>query len=296
MSVILGDLDEQKALWTTIGESFYDTFAAPLTAIENKMKTWVELGGRSDLFEGLSNAISFVSDLVGIFKDAFRDIFPPRTAEQLASITASFKAFTEKLKLSDTTTENLKRTFKGIFALFDIGIEIIKGIGKAFFNLIGYTKPAAEGLLSFTANIGDFIVKVRDAIKQSEFFTKAFKFVSDVLGNVISGVTTFVKSFITALKEFMHIDTAGIQGFAEKFKQAFEPITKVGDKLKERFGGITEIFKKFLVFMSGFASKVAKVLKAIWEPIGEAVRNAKFNTVIDLINALLKGRNISRNY
>lgn len=296
MGVILGDLDEQKALWTTIGESLYDTFAAPLTAIENKMKSWVELGGRSDLFEGFSNAISFASNLVGIFKEAFRDIFPSKSAEQLASITSAFKVFTERLKLSDTTTENLKRTFKGIFALFDIGIEIIKGISKAFFNLIGYTKPAGEGLLAFTANIGDFIVKVRDAIKQSELFIKGFKFISDVLGNAISGVTTFIKSFITALKEFMHIDTSGIEGFGEKFKKAFEPITKIGDNLSKKFGGITEIFNKFLLFMSGFASKIAKVLKAIWEPIGEAIRNAKFNTVIDLINALLKGRNICWHY
>ena len=44
METILGNLDEQKALWTTIGESLYEIFVTPLTAMDNKLQKWVELG------------------------------------------------------------------------------------------------------------------------------------------------------------------------------------------------------------------------------------------------------------
>ncbi len=49
--------------------------------------------------------------------EAFRDIFPPTTAEQLHNLTEGLLKFTEKLTLSATASENLKNTFKGLFAI-----------------------------------------------------------------------------------------------------------------------------------------------------------------------------------
>ena len=41
---ILGNLDDQKALWTSIGDSLYTALVVPLTSVETKLKQWVELG------------------------------------------------------------------------------------------------------------------------------------------------------------------------------------------------------------------------------------------------------------
>lgn len=41
---ILGNIDEQKEIWTTIGENFYEWFAEPLNEMQAKLTKWVELG------------------------------------------------------------------------------------------------------------------------------------------------------------------------------------------------------------------------------------------------------------
>ena len=46
--------------------------------------------------------------------------FPPTTAEQLHNLTEGLLKLTEKLTLSDTASENLKNTYKGLFAILDI--------------------------------------------------------------------------------------------------------------------------------------------------------------------------------
>ena len=64
--------------------------------------------------EGVKNIIKGLSGVLKPVKEAFRDIFPPMTAEKLLVISERFKSFTENLKLSDTASENLNRTFKRI--------------------------------------------------------------------------------------------------------------------------------------------------------------------------------------
>lgn len=43
-STILGNLEEQKELWTNVGDSLYSIFVTPLTELDNKLQRWVELG------------------------------------------------------------------------------------------------------------------------------------------------------------------------------------------------------------------------------------------------------------
>lgn len=43
-TAILGDLDQQKALWTSIGDSLYTALVVPLTSVETKLKQWAKLG------------------------------------------------------------------------------------------------------------------------------------------------------------------------------------------------------------------------------------------------------------
>jgi tape measure domain-containing protein len=131
--------------------------------------------GRENVVQALWNAFEGVLSVVEPIKQAFREIFEPLTGEQLYSFTEALVKFTEKLTISGETADKLKRTFKGVFALLDIGAQFIKTLFGAFADLVGYVAPAGSGILSFTANVGDFLVKVDEAIKSSNLFGKAIE-------------------------------------------------------------------------------------------------------------------------
>ena len=66
-----------------------------------------------------------------------RDVFPPATGAQLLSITKSFVRLTKALDPSSQTIENLRRTFRGLFAILHIGWSVVKGVVGVIGDLLG---------------------------------------------------------------------------------------------------------------------------------------------------------------
>ena len=50
------------------------------------------------------------------------------TGERLAEISKSILAFTEKLKMGEATYDKVKRIFKGLFAVVDIGRQFFAAL------------------------------------------------------------------------------------------------------------------------------------------------------------------------
>jgi hypothetical protein len=114
-------------------------------------------------------------------KDAFRDIFPKKTGQDLYNLTVRFRDFMKSLTLSDSTAANLKRTFRGVFALFDIGKQVVSGIFGVLKDLIGVVAGGSGGFLNFTGNIGDMLVAFDQALKKGGGLVTFFHGLSGVL-------------------------------------------------------------------------------------------------------------------
>ena len=78
------------------------------------------------MIESFKNYFVALGKVITPIREAFRDIFPKTTSEQLYNITENVRKFTEKLIISDSNAEKLKTTFKGIFSVLDIGTEAMK--------------------------------------------------------------------------------------------------------------------------------------------------------------------------
>ena len=251
----------------------------------NKMlQDWKELGGRTALIEAVRNAFEGVLNIVKPVKEAFRDVFPPITGEQLYNLTVGLQELTEKFKIGEETANNLKRTFKGVFALFDIGLQGIKALVGGFADLIGYVAPAGDGILGFTAGIGDFIVGIDEAIKSSDAFNKAIEGIGNFLKPIADGVKTFVKTIADAFSEFANVDTSGLNNFADKVQTRFEPFVKLGELVKKAFEGIIGIVEKASPVLSKLGSIVANAFGNLGEAILTAFDTASFDPILDLIN------------
>ena len=114
------------------------------------------------------------------------------------------KNFTSQLKINEETANKLKRTFAGVFAGFDILREAFRFVLRGALEVINIFIPLGDSILGITANIGDLVVGLRNAIKNSQVFAYgllAIKIGALVLRNVLLSAYVAVKDFITGLIE-----------------------------------------------------------------------------------------------
>ena len=165
--IIVGNFDEAKELLTEMSNTFSAIINSSADARNSMLQGWKDLGGRTALIEAARNAFEGVLSIIKPVKEAFREIFPPMTAQQLYNITDALKNLTAHLKLSDTNSENLKRTFKGLFAVIDIVKQAFVAVAKGVGSLLGGTGDLAGSILSVTARFGDWLVKLDETIKKT---------------------------------------------------------------------------------------------------------------------------------
>ncbi len=287
--IIVGDFEEAKELLTEVSDTFGAIIGASAQARNEMLQGWKDLGGRTVFIDAVRNAFQGVLSIITPVKEAFREIFPPITAEQLYNLTEGLKNLTAKLKIGESTANKLKRTFKGVFALIDIGVQLVSVIGRGFGKLLGFIAPAGNGLLDFTANLGDSIVKFRDFLKSGDVFNKAVEKIASTLGKVVNGIKNFVSKIGNAFKEFFHIDLSGVTAFMKNVEIRFEPLTALGKGVEKVCKVIIAIVKKISPVLIALGQIVGKVFGNLFTKISTAIQNADFNTTLDLVNTGLLG-------
>lgn len=198
--IIVGDFEEAKELFTEVSDVVGKMIGDSANARNEMLQGWKDLGGRTALIEALRNAFEGVLSIIKPIKEAFREIFSPMTAQQLYNITDGLRKLTERFILSETASNNLKNTFKGLFAVVNIIGSAFMAVVKAIGSLLGGVGELGGGLLSITGSFGEWLVKLNDVIERTDIFNK-----------VLGGIVSFIKAAATAVKNF-------ITTIAENFK------------------------------------------------------------------------------
>ncbi len=189
--------------------------------LEKLIKQMDQPSGRDLLIESFKNAFNGFVTVIKSVKNAWTDIFPPKDkAEQLYGLIKGFNELTKHLIVSDDKAKEIKRTFKGLFAIIQIITTITGGAFRFAFSLISKVLGAFDlDILSVTASIGDFLVKCRDWILKNGVITKGIS----LLANGIVALIKFVKKMVDA---FMQIPQ--VQKAIDKFKSFFSNAGEIG--------------------------------------------------------------------
>lgn len=145
--------------------------------------------GRENIIEGLRKAFEALLTILKPVKDAFGDVFEAMQPEELYQMTENFRAFftnlSSSLSSNTTLTNNLYRTFKGLFSIFDILGKLLNGALKTGLKLLGKSIDSVdEGITGFTANIGDAISAFNEWLESS-----------NVIGDAVDQVVSWIDSF-----------------------------------------------------------------------------------------------------
>lgn len=179
---IFGNFVEGKQLWSGIMQGFNSVVGASIEARNKTLEGWKELGGRNELLAAFVNVIDGLHSILLPIKEAFREIFPKKTAQDLFNITQSFRKFAETIKIGDGTAAKVRNTFKGLFSILSIGWEIVKGVARVFFTIAGGVLKLLSPLLSLASGSGSLIAAFHGVLVEGKGIETFFDGLVAVLG------------------------------------------------------------------------------------------------------------------
>ena len=252
--------------------------------------------GRELLFESMLNICKALESYFGALKEAWREIFPPATSEQLYGIIEGLNRFTEGLILSDETMDKVKRTFSGVFAVLDILGQALSALFNGVKPLLGGLSSLASGFLSVTAAVGDWLTGIDGAIREKDIFNKGVQ----KLTGFIQGAVTAVLEFADAVREKLHLPALteakeSVQDFLNTIKEkigapGLELVHTLMEKIGERLHSVGEALSEF---KDGILSSFDDIDAAVGGSVFFHVMQTLFNGVKTLaggaIDALSKG-------
>ena len=308
--LLFGNYEEAKVLWTDLANTLYDVFAASGEVRNEILGIWKEHGGRDNLIQSFKNLYAVINSIVDPIKEAFGEIFPSTisgSAAKLLTLTYRFKEFTASLKLNEKNAENLKRTFKGVFAVVDILKTAFFAVASGAKRILEAVFPLGSSILGASASFGDFLVNLRDTIVESEIFEDTVNRVVDFILSIpdrISGVfqkitgvslgdafdfvskkaTEGIDSIKQAFKGFSGIDLSGIDEFTSKVKDRFHPLEAIFNGIKKVFDMFSKAIDKVAPIFKSAAKKIGKALGDLGKSIGEQLGKGDFSGALDLVN------------
>jgi tape measure domain-containing protein len=281
---IIGNKDEATKLFTTINDGFESIVGSSSDARNEMLAFWSANGGRTAIIESLSNAFIGLQSILKPIGEAFREVFPATTGQQLVDISKAIQSLTSNFKIGETTADNLKRTFKGLFAIIDIGKEALFAIVGGISDLIGYLLPVGDGLLSVTGSVGDFFVSIDEAIKK----TDAFNVIIEKLGSFMKPIADAVKDsigiIISTFASFGDVDLSGLDSFSERVDARFKPFTKMGEFIQNVFSKIADVLTELSPIFLKLADLIGGAFDKLRTNIMNALDNAEFNSIFDIVN------------
>ena len=285
---IIGDFDTAKEDLSKAQVYFSGIIDGMSQARNELFSGWNKAGGRDMLIDSLVNVWKAVESVVVPIKDAFRDIFAPETVGQgvewLLKFTEGLKNLTAKLKLSSGTSESLKNTFKGLFAVLDIGWKIIKSLFIAVKPLFGVFADLGGGILGATGSLGEWLVTLNDFLDKTGIFTNFAEGIAIVLKKVIGYVKTYFTPFVVAIQNGMSRILGGANNMKDGVVDAIDSMGQsiTGSKV---FEILQSMGKLFYTIGSAIAKFFGNALRNIVNVLG----NADFSGFFDLLNTISLG-------
>ena len=198
-----------------------------------------------DVIGTAKNLARFLGEAIAPIKEAFNNTFEKKTLAFVKKIAVAAFTFSETLTVTSEQAERLKHIFKGFFSIFDTVGYVIRQTASALSRF----SPIVKDVINFLGNgldkVASKLLDLNSKVKSTDFF-------SDKLLKI-----------------------------PEKFKEIWDSIPQIGDRIKEGFEriktAVSEAFSKHLVDPDKFLSNVEKV-KEFFSKL--------FNGVKDILSGL----------
>lgn len=277
--ILIGDFEEAKDLWTKVSDVFGAIITSSAEARNEMLQGWKDLGGRQMVIDSISNAFTGLMNILRPIGQAFREVFPAITSQQLLTATERVKELTEKFKAFTENSKNIekiKSAFKGLFSIISIVVTVVKEVAVGVLTLASNLGDLLKGVLNISGSFGDWISNIKKSIDESNVFK-----------TVIGGIVTVLQNLIDALKDVFgylkkKIVAPGFETFYTLMKGLWKALSWVGDKVfeigKAIGGALAEAFSgghidnMIDIFSSGVFAAILLNIKSFFNKFAEFVQ------------------------
>ena len=171
-----------------------------------------EINGRWLILNSFKNIGEGLLKVFGTVGQAWGDVFTPIQPEQIFNAVTAFSRFSSTMIMTDESANNLRSTFKGLFATFDLMTSLTGGGLKFGFKILSQILDAFDlNVLEVTGNVGEAIYAFDRWLFEGNALTKAM----DGFTKKLPGYANKTKEWFNAFKEIPSVD---------KFLKSFERI------------------------------------------------------------------------
>ena len=307
----LGKAEETLSDITDEQKKKIEEAAAQIEKFDKLIASFKDPSGRDKMLQGIKNILNELLPILDAFKLAWTDVFGELSADNITEFINKFVKMSETFKLGEGTLQAMRDILGGIFAIIKFVVRVAKGLVKAFspfFKLI--TRMAGRVVRSF----GKIGAAIRDALSGTviEKIADAFNKIFEKLVSVINALRTFVKRFVSVVKElipettiFSDIGEAiqttfggtileGILSFLEGIRRKLLNISKtdikdwfdkVGKKIGEFRSKIVSVWKAIKKFLNPVIQRLKQVLQPVVNYLTQKVVPAISGFVTEIINS-----------
>ena len=301
--LLLGNYEEAKDLWTSLGNTLYDVFAESGNIRNAVLEQWSTMGGRDILLEGFYNIGNGIMNAFQPVRDMFASLFgfsgdEDLYEEEIFRIAEGFLHITESFRNLTEVPLNIGNIVEGIVAPFKFLLELGKNLVYAFSPL----GTVLVSLLSVITNAAGGL-----GILSSKFFELAgslvnssniFRIIHKLLTYIIEAGKTVIGGIGRAISE------------SEALGGIFETVSTAFGKLKDflhdlvTFEGLEQWVNNFGLWLAYAAQNIvhfireAKVIDRIvdfFAPAVDAVMNfaqvigTAFNNALTKVKEFISG-------
>lgn len=218
--------------------------------------------GRELLVDSLRNGLIGMKTVLETLQNAWNEVFPPATADQLYAIAEKINEFSKSLVLTEEQTERLKNVLVGVFSFLDTGLYIIKNVAGAVYDLAFNVLDLDSILIKGVETIAGWGVSLRKTVKEGTTFASVYGKVREIVSSIVETFSKFKGFDISPI-------TNGLKKVAEQVKTYF------GDII-ENLGGFDLSIGS--ISLAGIGVLITQVISAIKELVTAPVRNLSIFT------------------
>lgn len=251
---------------STFFTSLVSILSKAASSVSGFVKQFAKMGGIESLSEAIYNSFASVLKVAGLIQQAFSDIFQTTgaNAKPVYTLVENFRQLTSSFLNSETAADRLSRIFKGVFALFDIGKNLISSVVRAVSQLVGVIAPVGGGFFDTAAGMGDFIVRLDETIRTTGVFDTIVGKVVEVLKNFMTIAMNVMEKVKAVFSDFKSHSAGAFDFIANKIQSFLTTLSPV-------FAGITELIKTLVDTMRN--------------GMRNALNNLSFDNILDVFNA-----------
>lgn len=278
---IFGNIDQATTLFSGIHTAAENALTTPIYELNALLQSWEALGGRTTLITAITHAFDILGEAMGIVSKAFRDVFPPETAAELNNLTNDFLHLVDAFKIGAVAQDELTRTFAGLFSIVSVVIFIIKQVAITIGTLLGVVGNSSGGFLKITANIGDFLVKMKNIIEDGQGVQKFFQKLATVLTVPIL-LFQELGNYVGSL--FDRFDGTKATKALDDVAAKLSPIQQLGKLADAAWEELYDHLGTIAKFFAPLADQIRSFFSGLGKDISSGVGDLNFTDLLNTIN------------